>query len=336
MRFLFHILLLILVTANLYAEVQVKVKNLCSIDGYKYNQVYGYGLVVGLSGTGDSKTSLTRDSIKNLLSSLGIQSEQPVIKNIAAVLVSARLNPHTRVGDKVDVTVSSIGDAKSLEGGLLIQSPLKGANGKTYVVAQGKLEAPIGDSNRRNRKGATVVRVSNGGIVESEIQPRFIFEDKNKKRFLRLNLRRWDHGNADKIAKSINKKLNNPGAAVGNNGKILVPITGGMPLSEFIGKIMDIEITPELKAKIVIDQRNGVIVSGGNITVSESLVSRKGMTIEIEGTGKKNHAALIKDSTTVKDIVDTLNAIGAKTDDIIAILKALKDSGSLHADMVLR
>ncbi len=335
MKYFSIIVFFIMLYVNLFAEVQVKVKNICIIDGYKYNQVYGYGLVAGLPGTGDSKAALAADSIKNLLRTLGIENDKPVMKNIAAVLVTAQLYPHTRIGDRVDVVISSIGDAKSLDGGFLIQSPLKGADGKTYVVAQGKLESPS-DSSAGIGKGITVSRISNGGIIENEIQPKYIFEDNNKNRFIRLILKKWDYANADKISKSIKKIYPDINALVQGDGKIVVPVKNDVPISEFISKIQNIEITPEIRARIVIDQKNGVIVSGGNVIVSESLVSRKGMTIEIEGTGKKKHTAFIKDSTTVKDIVDILNAIGADTDDTIAIIKALKDSGALHAELILK
>ncbi len=345
MRFVLKVLFVLSLSVNLYGEVRVKVKNICSVDGYKYNQVYGYGLVVGLPGTGDSKTALTKDSIKNLLGTLGIRNEQPVIRNIAAVLITAKLEPHTRKGDRVDVVVSSIGDAKSLEGGMLIQSSLKGADGKIYIVAQGRLESPEIRNGKSRGKGQTVLSINNGGIAERSVRPSFVFEDKEKRPFIRLNLKKWDYSNADKIAKSINKLYGakmekGRGAFAGREGKIIVPIVKGPPLSEFMSKILNIEIEPEIKARVVIDQVSGVIVSGGHVQVSESMVSRNGMTMEIEGafdySERRKSSSLMKDLTTVKDIVDTLNAIGAKTGDIIAILKALKEAGSLHAELIVR
>ncbi len=346
MKITLKVLFLLILVADLHGEVKVKVKNLCMVDGYKYNQVYGYGLVVGLPGTGDSKTALTKDSIKNLLETLGIRTEQPVIRNIAAVLITARLEPHTRKGDRVDVLVSSIGDAKSLEGGLLIQSSLKGADGKIYVVAQGRLESP--EVNDRKSKGLTVLPINNGGIAERSVRPSFVFKEKKKNEgkdeeerfFIRLNLKKWDYTNADKIVKSINNVYKGLGAFAGRDGKIIVPIAKEPPLSEFMSKILNIEIEPEIRARVVIDQVSGVIVSGGHVQVSESMVSRNGMTMEIEGSfvgfNRGKNSALLKDLTTVKDIVDTLNAIGAKTGDIIAILKALKESGSLHAELIVK
>ncbi len=316
-----------------YAEPAVLIKNITYISGYKKNQIYGFGLVTGLPNTGDSRSKLASASIKNLLNSLGIQEQNPVTRNIAAVLLTADLPPHLRIGDRVDVSVSSIGDAKSIEGGILIQSPLRGADDNIYVVAQGKL--PESQGNSRNRI-KTVSTISNGGIVEKEIRPEYILTDDNNVQYISLVLKNWDYSTADKIIKAINGLYKDIDVAVISNGRIKVPLKQDVPISEFIAKIENLEIVPDYRAVVIVNERDGTVVTGGNVVLSEALVSRRGMTVEIEHTERNRNISVIEESATIKDLVDALNAIGAETDDIISILKGLKESGSLHADLIIR
>lgn len=332
-RFLLMIIIIPVILINLSAEPAVRVKNLTYISGYKKNQVYGFGLVTGLPNTGDSKSNLTRSSVRNLLNSLGIREQEPLTRNIAAVLITAELPPHVRIGDRVDVSVSSIGDAKSIEGGILIQSPLRGADDNIYVVAQGKL--PESQGNSRNRI-KTVSTLSNGGIVEKEIRPEYIMSDNNNVEYISLVLKNWDYSTADKIIKGIKALYPETDVSLVNGGRIKIPVKKDIPLAEFLSKIENIEIVPEYKAIVIVNERDGTVVAGGNIVLSESLVSRRGMTVEIENSDRKKNVSMISESTTIKDLVDALNAIGAETDDIIAILKALKETGSLHAELVIR
>ncbi len=329
-----YIIIFALITLNLNAEIPVKVKNICFIDGYKTNQAYGYGLVVGLQGSGDSKSSLTKNSLKNLLSSMGLQESSPVTKNTAAVIVTATLPPNLRVGEKIDITVSSIGDAKSLAGGILVQSPLKGGDGVIYVVAQGRISFPSSENMRSSVKTAGIV--VGGGVVEREIKPDFIFKTADNKDYLNLILNKWDYSTADKLIKALKIKLKNSEVTLAENGKIGITIDTGITLSEFISNIENIEVVPETRATVVINEKDGTIVTGGNVTISEAMVSRRGMIVQIENADKKLSASILKDSSTVKDLVDSLNAVGANTEDIISILKALKDSGALHAELVIK
>jgi flagellar P-ring protein precursor FlgI len=332
-RFILIITILPFFLVNVSAEPAVRVKNLTYISGYKKNQVYGFGLVTGLPNTGDSKSNLTRSSVKNLLNSLGIQENDPVTKNIAAVLVTADLPPHIRIGERVDVSVSSIGDARSIEGGILIQSPLRGADDNIYVVAQGKL--PESQGNNRNRV-KTVSSISGGGIVEKEIRPEYILTDDNNIKYIALVLKNWDYSTADKIIKGIKGLYTDLDVSVINGGRIKVPLKQDVPISEFISKIENIEIIPEYRAVVIVNERDGTVVAGGNIVLSEALVSRRGMTVQIENSDLGKNVSMIAESTTIKDLVDSLNAIGAGTDDIIVILKALKESGSIHAELIIR
>ncbi|MCL1864618.1 MAG: flagellar basal body P-ring protein FlgI [Spirochaetes bacterium] len=333
-RILYLSVIIAFMPASLMGEVSVKVKNICFIDGYKTNQVYGYGLVVGLQGTGDSKSSLTRNSLKNLLSSMGLQDTEPVTKNTAAVIISATVPPNLRIGEKIDVYVSSVGDAKSLAGGVLVQSSLKGGDGIVYAAAQGKISLPAGENTRTSVKTSGII--VSGGVVEKDIKPEFIFKTADDRNFLYLVLTKWDYATADKLIKALKEKLNNSEISLGENGKISITIDDSIPLTEFISNIEDIEIVPEVRATVVVNEKDGTIVTGGNVTISEAMVSRKGMTIQIDNSNKKLSAAFLKDSATVKDLVDSLNAVGANTEDIIAILKALKDSGALHADLIVK
>lgn len=317
-----------------YAEIPVKIKNLAFIDGYKPNQVYGYGLVVGLAGTGDSKSALTKSSLKNMLNSIGLQDNNPSTKNTAAVMISATVPPHLRIGEKIDVNVSSVGDSKSLVGGILIQSPLKGADGNIYIVAQGKLSFPAGEDRRSGVKTSGIV--FSGGIVEKEIKPDFIVKTSDNKDAINLVLNRWDYSTADKVMKALKKKLKNSDVTLSDNGKITITIDATLPLSEFISNMENVEIIPDSNAIVVVNERDGTIVTGGNVTISEAMVSKKGMMIQVENSDKKVNAVHLKDAATVKDLVDSLNAVGASTEDIISILKALKDSGALHAELIVR
>jgi len=328
------VLIFTLISFQLNAEIPVKVKNISFIDGYKPNQAYGYGLVVGLQGSGDSKSILTKNSLKNLFASMGLQETNPVTKNTAAVIISATLPPNLRIGEKIDVSVSSVGDAKSLSGGILVQSPLKGGDGLIYLVAQGKISFPAGENTRSNVKTAGII--TGGGVVEKEIKPDFVFKTADNKDFIYLVLNKWDYSTADKLIKALKSKLKSSEINIAENGRISITIDTAIPLSEFISNIENIEIVPDTRATVVINEKDGTIVTGGNVAISEAMVSRRGMMVQIEKSDKKLSASIIKDASTVKDLVESLNAVGATTDDIISILKALKDSGALHADLVIK
>ncbi len=319
------------------AEVSVKVKDLSYIDGLKENQIYGYGLVVGLAGTGDTKKSpITKSSLKNLLKNLGMEGDDITSANTAAVLVTAKLPAFVRVGDRVDVTVSSIGDAKSLEGGILAQSPLRGADNAVYAVAQGTLAVPRIKNDRRAVR--TVGQISCGAVVEREIHPEIVFRDRDdeQKRFIFIVLKEWDYTVGNSIIKAVAGKYPESSPVLASGGRIQVRLIDSVSIPEFISTIENIEITPAYRAKVVVNERDGTIVTGGEVKLSAAMVSREGLTVEIRDTGKKVSAAELRDSATVKDLVESLNATGATTADIISILKALETSGALHAELIVR
>lgn len=332
------VIFIFLTAVSVHAGVSVKIKDLSFIDGLKENQVYGYGLVVGLQGTGDTKKSpLTKSSLKNLLKNLGMEGDDITSANTAAVLVTARLPAFVRIGDRIDVTVSSIGDAKSIEGGILIQSPLRGGDGAIYAVAQGTLSVPRIKNERRAVR--TVAQIDGGAVVEREIYPEIVYrdsDDKEDRDKIFIVLREWDYTVGDSIIKAVANKYPESKPVMASGGRIQVSLLKDISIPEFISTIENIEITPAYRARVVVNERDGTIVTGGEVKVSAAMVSREGLMVEIKETGKKVSASDIKDSATVKELVDSLNATGATTSDIIAILKALEASGALHAELIVR
>jgi flagellar P-ring protein precursor FlgI len=328
---IFFAAIMMTAVAPLFSEIKVKVKDIAYIDGLKENQVVGYGLVTGLQGTGDTSIKITQDSLKNLLKNLGIEEKDLMkSKNVAAVLVTAQLPPFVRVGDRIDVTVSSVGDAKSLEGGMLIQSALKGADDQVYVVAQGPLSAAK-VSRKSGRPVKTSSLAARAGIVEKPIDAKYV--DNNS---LALVLKDWDFAMADEIIKAVADKYPTANAELDQNGKIRLAIPTDIKLAEFIAGVQDIEVSPDSTARVVINEKDGTIVTGGNVKLSEALVSKDGLTIKVEGETRNASAVTLKEAPSVKDLVDTLNAVGLPTSDVIAILKSLKDSGALHAELIIK
>lgn len=312
-----------------YSEITVKIRDIADIDGLKENQVYGFGLIVGLQGTGDSKSLLIQTSLQNLLKNLGLADDQNYkSKNIAAVLLTAKLPPFVRVGDRVNINVSSIGDAKSLAGGTLIQSSLRGADGNNYVAAQGpiSLKAVSGSVKAVKTDGGIV----NGGIVEKEITPEFVNNNS-----ISLILKNWDFTEAMNIIKTVSEKYPASNPNLQNGGKINISIPDGIKPVEFISEIENLEIAPSFEAKVVINESDGTIVMGKDVKISEAVISKDGLTVKIAGGAKVNVSA-INEAATVKDLVESLNYVGASTRDIIAILKALKDAGALHANLIIK
>ncbi len=322
--------IIVLLSENSNSEILVKIRDIAYIDGLKDNQVYGFGLVVGLQGTGDTKSVLIQSSLKNLLKNLGfVEDENFKSKNIAAVLLTAKLPPFVRVGDRVDITVSSIGNAKSLNGGILIQSPLRGADGQNYVVAQGPLS--LKSPGRGGKDVKTVATLVEGGIVEKEIVPNIV---KNKS--VVLVLKSWDFSVANRIIKSIKNKYTTSNPKILKGGKINLSLPANITLVEFVSGVENIEIAPGFEARVVINESDGTIVMGRDVKISEAVVSKDGMTIKVEGAADGVNVGTIKEASTVKDLVESLNYVGASTRDIISILKALKDAGALHANLIIK
>ncbi len=355
-----------LLSSNCYA---VKIGNISSIEGVRDNQLVGYGLVVGLNGTGDGTNSkFTIFSMVNLLKRMGVALPQTDIrslqpKNIAAVMVTASLPPFARNGQKIDVTVSSIGDAKSLQGGILLQTALKAANGKIYAAAQGAISiggfnfggGGGGGSVRENHP--TVGRVPSGAIVENSVNSSML--DANGR--LHLLLDKPDFTTANNISNAINSSFGFNIAQAKNPEEIdmkLPNIYSKNPVA-FISRINNINVSAHMVARVVLNERTGTVVIGGDVrimpvavsqgslyvtitnqtTVSQPLPLSKGKTTKvhkklIKVTEKKSHFVQLGNST-VADLIKALNAMGATPRDMMAIFQAIAASGALEAKLTI-
>lgn len=309
-----------------------RLKDLVTIKGVRENQLIGYGLVIGLNGTGDGGGEITNTSLKKMFQTLGLNPQREVTsKNVAAVIVTAKLAPFSRVGQKLDVTVSSIGDASSLAGGTLLVTPLKGGDGHIYAVASGSLS--IGGLER-GKKFATTARIPNGGSVEKEIDMSF-----NDKRAVRMALNQPDFTTAARIERVINQELGGKYATATDATTIdlIIPTYYERKVVELIANIENFKVVADTQAKIVINERTGTLVAGGDIILKKSAISHGDLMLEIkgsEGSGNK-YVQLMEQSTTINDLVKALNALGTKPEDLISIFQALKQNGSLLADIEL-
>lgn len=355
---------LISVANILPAQAASRIKDLVSIEGVRENQLVGYGLVVGLDGTGDSlrNAPYTEQSIVAMLERLGVNTRGATMKgeNVAAVMVTASLPPFARPGNRIDINVSSIGDAENLRGGTLIVTPLTGADGEVYAVAQGSIQvsgfSAGGDASSITQGVPTAGRIPNGGIVEKEIKYSML----NKKEIL-LSLHSPDFTTSRRVAKAINVEMGVQTAMAMNPSTILVIKPDGYT-NNMVNLITDLEqlyVQPDLKAKVIVDERSGIIVIGHEVRVSEVAIAQGNLTIRVtetpqvsqpnpfgggetvevprtgvdieDGQGKK--FALLKPGVNLQELVDGLNALGIGPRDMIAILQALKVSGALHAEI---
>ncbi len=328
-----------------------KIQNLVNVVGVRNNQVIGYGLVVGLNGTGDGTTSaFTVRSLSNLLQTVNVKIDPKDIKskNIAAVIVTAKLPPFARQGDKLDVTVSSIGDAKSIEGGTLLITPLKGVDGKIYALAQGSLS--IGGKNGRGRgelNHPTAGTILNGALVE-----RNVAYDIYDKKYLKLSLKNSSFQTAMQIEKSLNAIFDEKVAVAIDPKTINLKKPDDMSVISFMAKILNADISYKPDEKIVIDERTGTIVAGVGIKIDPVVITHKNITIKIEPVKKiidNNSSIKIgnkvaintkdfalnmeKNSVTISNLTRALQKLGAKPKDIISIIESIKKAGAIRADV---
>jgi len=340
-----------------------RIKDLANIEGVRQNQLIGYGLVVGLNGTGDTLNNIpfTRQSLQAMLERMGvnIRGQQLRTGNVAAVMVTANLPPFGTQGTRIDVTVSALGDSKSLQGGTLLVTPLLGADGNVYAVAQGSLAIAgfqaEGEAAKIVRGVPTVGRISNGAIIEREIDFQLNRMDK-----IRLALRNGDLTTAKRIAAAINDFM---GAATAepldqSTVQITLPGKSDTNIVALLTEIEQLRIEPDLAAKIVIDERSGVIVMGRDVRVSTVAVAQGNLTVTIaeapqvsqpqpfsmgetvvvprtkvgvQEDGKQ--LAIVKEGVSLQQLVDGLNALGLSPRDLIAILQAIKAAGAIQADI---
>jgi flagellar P-ring protein precursor FlgI len=353
--------------ANAYSA---RIKDITSIKGVRDNQLLGYGLVVGLKGTGDSKREYTGISMSQMLRQMGVdvKSDQIESKNVAAVVVTAMLPSFSRAGSKLDVTVNSIGDAKSLAGGTLLLTPLRGGDKAIYVVAQGPLSvggfAAEGGGSSSSKNHPTVGMIPNGGIVEKEIAVDF-----SNKNSLRLALHNPDFTSAARVAKTINIELGGLFARARDSATIdvVVPFDYEGGVVELVAQIERLPIVQDTRARIVINERTGTIVVGEAVRISNVAIAHGNLTLEVKQSDtvkettdlavsenpadpQQKVVETVKETTiqinepgdkllavqegvTLGDLVKGLNALGVTPRDLIGILQSLKAQGALQAEL---
>ena len=373
MKILKSILIIFLFTNTFLAQLKAdRLKDMVTFAGIRSNQLLGYGIVVGLDGTGDSSLNLTLQSMQSTISQFGlvVSTADLSAKNSAAVMITAELEPFVKVGQQIGITVSSMGKAKSLRGGTLLMTPLKGADGQTYAIAQGNLavggfgvEGADGSSMSVNIP--TVGTISNGATVERMVEAPFI----NSKNFV-MNLHQGDFTTANRITDEINKVFGSDVAKALDHTSVSVraPKDPSQKVS-FMSLLENIEVDPASPiAKVVINARTGTIVIGGDVRVTPAAVSHGSLTVKVNedtnttpqnvtyddagnittttaantendteiDAGAATASAFVFDAgTSLADVVDAINAIGTTSADLVAILEALRAAGALRAQMII-
>jgi len=326
------ILMTIFLTAS-FSQAIVRLKDIATFRGARDNQLFGIGVVIGLNGTGDSN-KVNSTLLANMISHFGVNVDPKELKtkNTALVMVLADIPPFYKEGMRLDVTVASIGDAKSLEGGFLIQTPLYGADGKVYAVAQGSISIggqEVRASANLQKRYKVVGYIPSGAIVENEIPASIINKDT-----VTILLNNPDITTAARAANAINLKLNSKIAKAidPSSIKVTVPKAFKDDVITFLSILEDIEVTPDQPAKVIINERTGTVIFGGQVKISDFTLSYGNFNITIKSgkiTGKEEVEA------TIGNLVAALKALGATPQDIIAILQTLHKAGVLHAQLVV-
>lgn len=308
-----------------------RIKDIVNIKGVRDNPLVGYGLVIGLRGTGDAGGEITNTSMKKMFQTLGLDPVQEVSSaNVAAVIVTAKLPPFGRIGQKLDITISSIGDASSLAGGTLLVTPLKGGDGKVYAVASGAVS--IGGL-QNGQKFATTGSIPSGATIEKEVENSFA-----SKKSLRLSLKRPDFTTAARVVRTVNENLGGKFASASDSATIdlIVPPNYQRNLVNLIAIVENYRVNQDQKAKIIINEKTGTIVAGGEISLTKVAISHGGLTLNVGKEAKnapQGPLQIIDKKTTLNELVGALNAIGASTEDLISIFQTLKRNGALTAEI---
>lgn len=328
-------LLFFLTNTSILWAAPSRLKDIVSVKGVRENPIIGYGLVIGLNGSGDAGGEITNTSLKKMFEKLGLNPKTEIgSKNVAAVVVTAKLPPFARVGQKVDLVISSIGDASSLAGGTLLVTPLKGGDGNIYAVGAGPLS--IGGL-KKGGKFATTGTIPSGATVEREVPSEF-----EKKNALRLSLNNPDFTTAARIEKVINEELGGKFASAKDSTTIdlIVPNQYERNVVQLMAIIENFKVNTDSSAKIVINERTGTIVAGGDVIVKPVAISHGDLSIEIKNEGdnktsKPGSVFYMEKGTSLSELVKSLNAFGVAPEDLISIFQTLKRDGALIGEIEL-
>ena len=344
-----------------------RIKDIADFEGVRENQLVGYGIVVGLNGTGDDLESavFTRESLIGMLERLGVNArdEDLETENVAAVMVTASLPPFARQGSEIDVTISALGDASSLQGGTLLVTPMIGADGEVYAVAQGQVTiggfSAAGVAETVLRGVPTSGRIARGAIVEREIGFQLASMDQ-----MRMTLRNPDFTTARRIADAVNTEIGREVAYPKDSGTVVLNVyAGGGDPADLLTRIESLPINPDLPARVVIDENTGVIVMGENVRISKVAVAQGNLTIRITETPQVSQPnpfsntgvtvvvprtnvevqedadrklAVLESSVTLEELVAGLNSLGVSPRDMISILQTIKTAGALQAELMVQ
>lgn len=325
-------------------NVGARLKDIAQVKGVRENILIGYGLVVGLKGTGDSSTDVTAKSLGRLFGKLGLDVEKNAAiksKNAAAVIVTAKLPPFARSGTQIDITVSSIGDASSLEGGVLLVTPLRAGDQQVYAVAQGMVT--LGTLTDGKSTFPTVGRVVSGAIVEKDIDTNF-----SGKKSFRLSLNNPDFTTAARLCTLVNAELGGKFASARDSATVdvVVPFSYDGNTVDLMARIENIRVVTDSKAKVVINERTGTVVMGDKVTITPIAISHGDLSISVKGQkggdrlvelkpGPRSDASsgLQNSGATVSDLVKLLNTLGVQPKDMTAIFQTMRATGALQAEL---
>ena len=341
-----------------------RIKDIAKIVGVRSNQLVGYGLVAGLSGTGDKQgTEFTIQSLVNMLVKMGINVDpmQVKVKNVAAVMVTAELPAFSRPGITLDVLVSSIGDAKSLQGGTLLMTPLQGVDGETYALAQGPLSlggfAAGGGGDSATKNHPTVGTIPSGAMVERSVAVPLQLRER-----LHFVLHQPDFTTSEAVSRAMNRQIGQTVAFSQDSRTVLVDVPGDFQdhVVDFIARLETVEVAVDSPARVVVNERTGTVVMGENVRISTVAVSHGGLSVLIQeepvisqpspfGEGRtvvtrdreisveedESHLMVLPAGVSLGDVVKALNAVGVTPRDLIAILQAMKSAGALSAELVI-
>jgi flagellar P-ring protein precursor FlgI len=353
-----------LLLATVLSASAAQVRDLVMVSGARDNQLVGYGLVAGLAGDGDKDPVYTKQTVANLLQRYGITVPATTLssKNVAVVMVTADIPAFSKPGTRLDIQVASMGDAKSLQGGVLLQTPLIGADNKVYAVAQGPLSiggfVAGGGGASVTKNHPTAAQIVNGAIVEREIPTSIVHDDT-----IELLLREPSFTSAARLAAAINTAFTNSAHALDSTTvKVRMPAEDAAFPVDFIARVQELQITPDAPARIIINEKTGTIVATSTIRISNCAVSQgnivinvattpevsqpspfsnKGKTVVTETqttdvTEQKSALVALGELPTVEKVASTLNALGATPRDMMAIFEAMKQAGALQAELIIR